>query len=284
MNSHLHLENELLKKYKYLHQEGIPEWAVKSQSSGKLINPGIPFIGDLYATTPEKIAIYASAENLTYYEESSGNELIEFEKLLGTENSWTRHRRCFDNYKNDFFPNVHIEPISNGALLCAALFISYKMSHPSEYKNPREFITELAVANVGKYSISTVTKNEDYASDEEKLKVSIPFFQADLETLKPSILMIPYKIYEHAIVKQTISECIPNAIIIPVMQYTATTLNCHLKPRHADRIDEIEKEIAKNFPILKTWTEKIYINGLPTKNIYSYYAHVESIINNIENL
>jgi hypothetical protein len=276
------LESELIERYaKELKNSKSPSWAFPSQNWDcskiplkKPFPPSIPFIGKNYYKAPKKIALYASAENLAHYERKP-ETVPEF---LCDERVWNRHREANLKGWNKFFPRLHIGPVENGSLLCAVLFICNHMniSFPDE---PSLFLENLVVGNVGKFSIAVdKTKkkdgtNADYAKGIEKIKPSLPYFQFDLETLRPDILILPKTIYAHQKVKDAVLTSLPEATIIPVPQFNSTVVHTHL-----ERKQPIEPQGAT----LNEWTNHLigYKKGSP----YWYYAELESIISEMENL
>lgn len=270
----------LLSHYSNLyHQMGAPEWAARNRRNGEAIVPSIPFIGRDYLSASTKIAIYASAENLTYYEKSSGDNA-----LLETEFAWNRHRTLFEwwlkNEERCFFPKVHIAPVENGGLICAALFLCKQLGL-EWHSIPHEFLEKLAVANVGKYSIATIGSkqkhNVDYSKNFSKLEFSMPFFKAELEILKPNVLILPRTIYSHSQIKQLIGGAIPSARVIGVLQCNARNINIHLKNVKVQAI-KLKAELENSFPLLVDWTNQICDANLK-QGFYRYYVHLLSVLN-----
>jgi hypothetical protein len=125
--------------------ETSPDWAVRNKKDNHVIRPSVPFIGRRYAASRNKIAVFASAENLTYYE-----ECIE-------------ERHFFENWKAEpvsFFPKVHIAPVENGGLICAALFL-FKLLGTEWMGEPQDFLEEIAVGNVVSIQLLQVRTSEE---------------------------------------------------------------------------------------------------------------------------
>jgi hypothetical protein len=122
--------------------------------------------------------------------------------------------------------------------------------------------------------------NFDYAGDFDKLEYSVPFFRTDLEILKPKVLLLPYRIYSHAQIKQLVNEIIPDTLVMPVYQCNARILNTHLK-KFSEQATMLKNEIVNYFPLLVDWTNKMN-KGLQ-RNIYRYYFHVQSIFDGYTN-
>jgi hypothetical protein len=274
------LESKLIELYKENFEiSDFPDWAFPSQDWDysktplkKPFPPSIPFIGKNYNKAPKKIALYASAENLAHYERRP-ETIPEF---LCDERAWNRHREANLEGWDKFFPRLHIGPIENGSLLCAAQFIcnSLDLHFP---KDPSLFLENLVVGNVGKFSIAG-NQNKDHAGSINILKLSLPYFQIDLEILKPEILILPKTIYAHKMVKNLISEVLPEVIVIPAYQFNARVVNTHLK-----RNSDLGAQLANKWKgtILDEWTNHLigYAKGSP----YWYYAELKKELFQIEN-
>ena len=282
-----HFESILFEKYREQFENSkTPSWAFPSQSWDynktplkKPFPPSIPFIGRNYHQASKKIVLYASAENLAHYERKP--ETVP--KFLCDERVWNRHREANLEGWDKFFPRLHIGPVENGSLLCAVLFICdyLNLDFPKE---PNLFLEKLVVGNVGKFSIAVdKTKekngiNVDYAGNMNFLGTSLPFFQMDLEILRPDFLILPKTMYTHQEVKNAVSTILPEATIIPVPQFNSTVVNIHLK-----RNEKAGFQLANKYrgTTLDEWTNHLtgYTKGFP----YRYYAELDSIISEIEN-
>ena len=264
------LESLLIKKYSILFQsEKKPNWSVKKKSNQtEIIHPPIPFVGNNYSNL--KVLLYASAENLTYYTEQ--DKTIDYldDDLI----SINRHRFCFENCsKNRYFPHVHIEPVNNGALMVIVAYI-LKVLKGKEFQDPFKMAENIAIANFGKYSINTTKKNNDYAKNYNKIEKSIEYVKADLQFLMPNIIIIPKSIIEHNQIKVMINNIVPNALIIPIIQITPTTINTQLAKKY-------NKKPVRDIGILNEWHKEINgkIKGKIKDNYYSIYTYLDEIIN-----
>lgn len=274
-------ESSLLVRYKEQFESSkTPRWAFPSEDWDysktplkKPLPPSIPFIGKNYTQTPKKIALYASAENLAHYERKP-ETVPEF---LCDERVWNRHREANLEGWDKFFPRLHIGPVENGSLLCAVQFICNSLDLDSP-NDPSLFLENLVVGNVGKFSISGIG-NKDYAGNINLLEPSLPYFQMDLEILRPDILMLPKTMYAHQAIKESISKAIPKATIIPIPQFNSTVVNIHLK-RNKDSGSRLAIELKGT--TLDKWTNHLtgYTKGFP----YRYFAELDSIISEIKKL
>lgn len=246
-----------------------PVWAVKKKSSDQLIHPPIPFVGKNYDET--KILLYASAENLRGYGGYLDNDIDAID----------RHRICFEKSisKDVFFPNVHIEPMNNGGLVNIIGYVSMKLCPSFEFNTPRQLLEGVAFANFGKFSIgvNNKKKNKDYAMSYQKLSESNEYIKADLDILKPEILIIPYKIYEHTNIKLLIQNQCPAIKIIPIYQIHHFTID------HKDRLKKYNKKDKVNLGVLVEWQKRFGkgLQGKTNENFYSFYTYLDKIINNM---
>lgn len=253
---------------------GAPDWSVRSKQDGHPINPSVPFIGRDYSSSRLKIAIYASAENLTNYEEGTGPDVQP--ELLETESSWNRHRVAYEKIPAKYFPYVHIQPVSDGGLLCAASFIRFKLLNEPFCGAPADLLEEIAVANFGKYSIATNgdNANKDYAGNIKKLRASLPYFIADIEALKPDVLSLPNTIYRHSEIREFF-DSYKKMTVVPVYQCNARNVNIHLK-KYNDRAKVLSEDLKKANTLLVEWTNNI--ERIPRESFYRYYVHIEEVI------
>ncbi len=209
-----------------------PEWAFPLQ-------PSIPFVGAAYEGSSPRIAVYASAENLSHYER--GGERPPF--TVG-ERAWDRHRGAFESGRPGFFPFIHIAPVENGSLLCAALYVLQEHLHGPPPRSPADFAETLAIANLGKFSIRTDGRpNRDYAGDAARLGASLPYFRADLEILRPDVILLPRTMLRHRAVSSALADVLPDALVLPIPQFNATVVNVHLA-RHAARAAALQARLA----------------------------------------
>jgi hypothetical protein len=257
-NNHSCLVTELRSQYRAV-AGGTPDWAYP-------LPPTIPFVGKRYLDSSPRIAIYASAENLSHYERKP-HTIPDF---LKDDRAWDRHRAAFDNSPPRFFPLVHIAPVENGGLLCAALFLKQQYLEGQLPNNPRDLLEELVVANTAKFSIRTGgAKNRDYAGSSGLLMYSLPFMKCDLEILEPQILLVPRSIYEHLQMRQLVSKSgsIDRLVLIP--QLSATVINVHLK-KWENEAEALRKQL-KGTPVAR-WTEQI--SGFRKGFMYRYYIEI----------
>ena len=180
------IEKEVLSKYKEVFgKTEYPDWSWE-------LPPSIPMVGNAYKDADCKCLVYGSVENLSYLNNNNQQALKDW-KSRG-EKPFYRHRYCFEGDQKSFFPDVHLQPISDGSLLLAARYILSLLKHDSFSSIPCEFLNEIAIGNFGKFAIKG-PNNQDYASNKGFLLKSIEYIKADVETLQPDIIILPRTIY-----------------------------------------------------------------------------------------
>lgn len=268
------MEDQLREKYKQIFagKKNEPTWATRKISAGhthEMIHCPIPFVGRNYERQKAKILLYASAENLVGY---TGY-------LDSDDAAINRHRDFFEwsvSDPNTFFPNVHIQPINDGALAIVALYV-YMRFQSVDNITPADFFERIALANYCKYTIQPENhtgryKNQDYAGSEDYLRQSHAYLQADMEILKPDYIIIPKTIYWTD--KAFIDQVKGDAQIIPVYQMNARNINLRIKKYPRTPVDELN-------PILRSWYEQLYANGITGKtkeNFLSVFAYLDEIL------
>ncbi len=230
------MEEKLLERYLELDSKGVrpkDAWYIDSPKGREYIKSAIPFVGKNYAQQKlgRKVLLYASAENLVGY----GPSIVELVKDSGM----TRCRDFF-NGSNEFFPNIHIQPINDGGLLVAAYqilkrFVGEWFSEEYEEMSPRDFLECVCCANYGKFSLhSEDGKNVDYGNRAgmDVLEACHEYIRADIEVLKPDIIILPAGIYHAAKQKEFLLDVAEGKDIkfIPIYQINARVVNCVMYP------------------------------------------------------
>jgi len=195
---------------------GLPKWAWQ-------FKPSVPFVGERYR--PGKgLLIYASAENLSWL--NAAPTPVRF----CTEDAWNRYRVQYESSgrnSTSFFPDVGIQPVTDGGLFAAGLFIADKCGLQKRVY-PRSFLETIAVSNWCKFSIMAKT-NRDYLADIKKLTASLPFVIGELVLLEPKIVLIPKPLWKHPILRAAMIGASPHSTFLPVAQFNARVINCHLR-------------------------------------------------------
>lgn len=266
---HQSLVEELIASYRNIFEDqqnaGVLDWSQhKNSNPQEIVSPTIPFVGKNYLAQKTKILLYASAENLIGYD----GYLDEDEKAIN------RHRWFKDNKKSDFFPIVHITPISDGSLLIALKYICEQKGIIMP-ETPEEFIESIAFANFGKFSIQSESCNIDYAKDKSKLDCSMPYVESDLKLLQPDIIVLPETIYakEQAAIKESKGD----AEVIRLMQINARTVNCYIKPRFELKAESELSDTIRDWYDVKHFYQNKFTNKTH-KNFLSVFTYLDSIL------
>ena len=254
---------ELLARYPGA-SAGPPDWAYP-------LPPSIPFVGRGYAASAPRIAVFASAENLAHYE--CGRTPVP--AFLAGEAAGNRHRLALASRDPGFFPFVHIGPVDDGSLLCAALCaLQVHVDGGPLPTSPIDLLERLAVANVGKFSIRTDgAANRDYAGRAALLVASMPFFRADLDVLRPDILLLPRTMYRQRAVADVVRAAAPTALVLPIPQFNSRVVHTHLA-KHAARADAL-RERLRGTP-LAAWTAQL--RGYATDTPYRFFVEIEDVV------
>lgn len=243
---------------------GVPPWAFD-------LAPTIPFVGKAYARSAVRMAVYASAENLSHYVRRP--ELRP--AFLQDDRVWNRHRAAFQTRQNGFFRRVHIAPVSNGCLLCAALFVRRRLRIPSP-RTLSGLLEELVAGNVGKFAVDGAT-NTDYAGTPRRLRASLSFLRMDLDVLKPKVLLLPRTMFRHPRLQAVVRDVVPGCLVLPVPQFNARVVNTHLR-RHERRAKELASELAGTQ--IARWTSQLQPRD--AGNPYRYYAEIEEVLRGVQ--
>ncbi len=268
------MESQLRERYKqiFVSRKNEPIWATHKTTVGhthELIHCPIPFVGKNYREENTKILLYASAENLSGY---TGY-------LDADEDAIHRHRNFFNRTvanEDSFFPNVHIQPINDGVLALAALYI-YMNFHPVDNITPGEFLERISFANYCKYTIQPENqngrfRNQDYAGNAEYLQQSHAYLKADIEVLKPDYIIMPKSIYRTD--REFIDQSKATAKVLPIYQMNARNINLRIKKYPRTPLEELN-------PVLRTWYEQIHSNGITGKtkeNFLSVFTYLNDVL------
>ncbi len=223
--------------------------------------PSIPLIGSEFKCG-ESLLIYASAENLSHM--NAGN----VPKQFNTDDVWDRYRVRYESHGRNadtFFPDVGIQPVTNGGLMAAGLFISERLSLPTA-DDPRRFLEKVAVSNWCKFSIQS-TKNRDYLSQPKKLAASLPYVETELSSLKPAVALLPHKIWEQTEIQKQMRCASPSTRFIPALQFNATVINTKLGD-FAAAGEELKEQLDSH--VLSIWMQNL--QGMSVRSAWRYLA------------
>lgn len=247
------MEKQLIKRFRDTF-EGKPKWVWQYE-------PAIPLVGKKYK--PGKgLLIYASAENLSWFNNETPPPRFLKEKV------WNRYRICYEEAGRDsgtFFPDVGIQPVTDGGLFAAGLFISQKMKMPVR-KTPRAFLETIAVSNWCKFSIKS-KKNVDYINNLPKLTKSLAFVVGELVLLQPKVALLPKQLWKKPVLVAAMRGASPKTLFLPVPQFNSRVVNTHLKKY--DRPAAKLKRRHRNTP-LAFWMENL--NRINNSHAWRYLA------------
>lgn len=286
---------KLLEAYDAIRRErgNNPEWAVhKRNSPAELVRCTIPFVGKRYGEQSARLLVYASAENLSGYYPGNAREWVG-DWLDDDRQAENRHRRCFESpelqqKKNPFFPHVHLEPMNNGCLATAVYYIASRL-FGAEPAQPRDFYETIAFGNYGKYSIETDFQrslrlgaeqggrkaNIDYAGKTELLAQSHDFIRADIEVLRPELIILPASVYKAD--AEFIDSVRGGAAILPIYQMNARVINQYIAPNYP------AYDVEKLSPAVKLWYSELCEGGMTGKSKENYRSVFTYLDNAMEN-
>jgi hypothetical protein len=229
--------------------------------------PSIPFVGDAYE--PGKcMLIYASAENLNWMNKKAG-----VPDRFTSSAAWDRYRQVYEDVGRDsdaFFPDVGIQPFTDGGLPYAGLFVASKMGLPTN-ELPRDFIKTIAFTNWAKFSIKTDKRNVDYISKQPKLNASLPLVLTELSILQPGVVLIPQAVWSLDFYAAAMQGITPDTKFLPIPQFNATVVNVHLQ-----KYATLAKELRGGPPVesLGQWMENL--SGFNVGNAWRFIGLLES--------
>ena len=253
------LPAQLIKRFKSTFNKK-PSWAWDFM-------PPVPLIGKQYK--PGKgLLIYASAENLSWL------NAVPTPRRFQKEFAWNRYRVCYEEQglKSDaFFPDVGIQPMTDGGLFAAALFLAEKTGLPTR-KIPRAFLETVAISNWCKFSIKA-EGNRDYIADVKKLTESLLFVIGELALLQPKIVLVPKQIWRHPILKAAMRGASPCSCFLPVPQFNSRVVNIHLQKY--DRPARTLRQKSLN-TLLTEWMANLA--NINQQNAWRYLAMLASTL------
>ena len=185
-----------------------------------------------------------------------------------------RHRKWFNESvarQDTFFPNVHIEPISDGCLATVAFYIYSKLTGAGNI-SPAEFLERICFANYCKYTIQSAS-NVDYASDRKKLAESREYIARDTAILRPDVIIMPQSIYKHE--KDFMSGISGGAVIIPIFQINCRTINCQISKKYP----KVDSSLLDGTVL--DWYRHLGANGITGKtkeNFLSVFSYLDDVL------
>lgn len=247
------LTAELVSRFKALF-DGVPNWAWP-------VTPSIPFIGRHFRPG-RGLLIYASAENLSWM-----NKEATPPRFTG-ETAWDRYRAQYEEagrVSGEFFPNVGIQPVTDGGLLAAGLFVAEHLGLPTRTV-PRAFLETVAVSNWCKFSVQSV-RNSDYIDVAEKLTSSLPFVISEVAILQPHTVLVPKSVWGRTVLRAAMRGASPHTRFMPIPQCNPRVVNTHLR-RYAAEAATIQRSMKGTW--LADWMR--HARGFRTENAWRFIA------------
>ncbi len=261
-------DREFINRFKLIRRhEAIPGWAWPFE-------PPIPLVGQHFELG-RGVLVYASAENLRWLHREA------VPARFTSDDAWNRYRVRYEQAGqpgDGFFPDVGIQPVSDGGLMCAALFAAQRLDLP-QADAPRTFLQQIAVTNWGKFSIRSEDRNRDYAYDPRKLVESLAYVVTELTLLQPALALVPDTIWRHRMVRQAMRGASPSTLYAPLPQFNATVINCHLV-----ELSKAGRRLASEFTRspLATWMQ--HLRRINHEDAWRYLARVDQALSACDGL
>ena len=258
------LRRSLVAAFKRIHDAsgGTPEWAWP-------FRPPIPLVGDAYRTG-KSLLVYASAENLSWLNEEDAVPL-----RFTSEKAWDRYRHCLAEMERrgprGFFPNVGIQPLTDGGLLAAALHLAGRIGLPQR-REPRAFVSTVALSNWCKFTVRS-DGNKDYAGDRNRLLASLPYVVAELSVLRPAAVLLPVAIWRRRALSTAMLGASPSTRFVPAYQCNAGVINRTLKKKHRAGLRLMREHEGT---ALGEWMSRV--ERVNTTYAWRYLAHLDECL------
>jgi len=269
------ISSGILKGYRALHDkckasyaspEACTEGERKAPKWAWNFRPSIPFVGEQYR--PDKgLLIYASAENLTWMNRTNPPARYTSDAALN------RYRAAYEEQGRNaasFFPCVGIQPVNDGGLLAAGLYLAERVGLPVR-QQPRDFLETIAVSNWCKFTIQS-ERNVDYLHDTKKLVESLPFVVTELSALRPAFAVLPQTLWRNPVLCAAMRGASPATRFLSLPQFNTTVVNIHLAPYDADARN-LRCRMAGT--TLGEWTR--HLVGFNESNSWRYFACLNAL-------
>lgn len=101
----------------------------------------------------------------------------------------------------------------------------------------------------------------------KKLTASLPFVVGELTSLQPTVVLIPESVWKHPSLRAAMREASPQSQFLPVPQFNATVVNCHLG-KYEHEAAQLRERLAGT--PLACWMAQV--RSLNTDNAWRYIA------------
>lgn len=246
-------EEQLKEQYRALHNKRKPDLHIWHQTK-----PAIPFVGDRFGKEGRvKVLVYGSAENLNW--------------KFPADMPFHRNREAFNRWKakdfgvnissiDNWFPWVHMTPVSDGTLLTTARYLLELFDQPGFSTDPGEFLSEVAIGNYSKFSLRS---GRDPAGVPEFLIVSDDHVLQDLHILQPDVVVLPRRIHANRFFHLRDRSAHKPKLILGIYQTNAQVINRTIRPQLAK--GGLER------PSLRYGWQKHWLSHIPPKVRMDYY-------------
>ncbi len=255
------LAERLIQRFRATHTMP-PEWAWP-------VAPPIPFVGRNYKPG-RGLLVYASAENLTWW-----NGRDERCKYFAEPSAWNRYRLQYTNdvrnSRDQFFPNIGIQPVNDGGLLTAALFVSQLLGLPTAAR-PRTFLEKIAVSNWCKF----VRRDSRDYRDLRRLTPSLSFVVGELAELRPAVVLLAKGgVWSRSVLQAAMRGASPSTLFIPVYQFTPLVVHGRTLTRYGPAADRLRDRLAGTR--LECWMKELSPR-LRSDHAWRYLAYLEEAL------
>lgn len=265
--------NALLDRYSAIPKEDLKDVRRIEESDcpiglnvGDIVPPTVPFVGKNYDES--RVLVYASAENFN----------SDLHHLKNCARLKDRHRWQFDEEADENgYPNVFCQPFTDGSLVNVAAYICMRKKIGGiDYATPRSFLDSIAFGNFSKFSKKYTGTNSDPRSY-KFLSQSLRYIEADLEVLKPRIVILPVTKYEIIIRKPQGQEIFKQsgAEIIKIFQANSQVVNANWKEFSKKENYYIKRK--EEFADIDRWGDDASFPK-KQKNFKYIYAHIDEKI------
>ncbi len=187
--------------------------------------------------------------------------------------TWNRYRLRYEEpgrKSTDFFPDVGIQPVTDGGLFAAGLFVASTLALPTR-KTPRGFLETISVSNWCKFSIRSA-RNQGYIADVKKLTRSLPYVVGELTVLRPAVLLVPKALWRHPILRAAMRGASPRTQFLPVPQFNPRVVNIRLRKYDRGVVTLLRRYAG--MPI-EEWMANV--SGYRERNAWRYLAMLHKL-------
>lgn len=227
--------------------------------------PSIPFVGARYAPG-RGMLLYGSAPDLR----GNGDAA---QPQFDPEHVWDRNRWIFDHKPQNgrFFPAIDVGAVADGGLLAAGFLVAERLGLPRD-EIPREFLETIAVASWCKFTEESIPR-DDYIAEARKCEPSFPFVQAELQILKPAIVLYPRLL--PASFGEAMQRLLPKTLFLPVSRFHPRVITPELAVDALQSRAHVLRAAYRGEPLGK-WVNQLTPGQKTREQAWRFMAQVES--------